>query len=125
MLGKTPQIIEHQGKLYITGSEFSELFIRDSNPSVHNELNSTFALHETIREKMQTPMKVANFRKIDWNALEKGPLGRQRSPRRFGKSPFLAKQRKLSLNVGGKFFRPGNLSPEPSESALDPSSRMQ
>lgn len=96
---KTPHIIEHGGKLYITGSEFSELFVHEDKD---NDLNSTFALHATMRgDKVKTPLKVANFRKINWAALEKGPIGKHKSPsRHLGVLPFAStkQKRKMSLH---------------------------
>ena len=53
-----------QSRFFLTGSDFSELAILDG--SVTHELNSSGALEKIAPEIL----KLAKFKKIDWNAME-------------------------------------------------------
>lgn len=59
----------------MTGSDFSDLIL---NETVLKDSNSNSYYHKTKRNDTTTPLKVAKFPKIDWNALEKdsGLLGK-------------------------------------------------
>ena len=57
------RILEQDGRFIITRSDFSELLVLDSQV---NDLSSTIGF-----QPEQTTLKMAKFKKIDWNALDR------------------------------------------------------
>ena len=67
-----------QNRFFLTGSDFSELAVLESN--MPNELNSTSRL-----DKRESSLRIANFKKLDLDAVESNLIRQRATPKRVGK----------------------------------------